>query len=259
MTDINLLSFDDYDMEGAAISRLCLDIEAAPCQPEDIKIEQSVIKASGNFKDTKTGTAEEKKAAQIEAKKERVYEDDGLLDMNPIACIGIEADGELFHFSWMTYSEQELQKLVDFPCSMFVHENEANMLKGFRSFCNNHCNENTVSLSWNGYSYDLNHIRFRYAVLDIGLPEIFHPDAHNRHVDLMERYCSRFTIDKNAKAMVSQSTVCKKLKIDSNVKEGSITGENFLKAFSDGKHFGCTIYNLGDINDLSRIGRRMGY
>lgn len=243
--------------ERAAIKRLCLDIETAKCPEEDMDIEREIVKPSGNFKDTKDGTADEKKAKQIAEKRAAVEEDDGVLDMNPIACIGIEADGELIHFSYAP--EGALEKLEG-ECKVILSESEEAMLVSFRRWCDSHCDENTYTLSWNGYSFDLSKIRHRFALLDLRLPLMFLPDAPNKHVDLMHVYANKYTVNKNLRKYVAQPVACKLLKIGSKTKGmADVAGAAFPQAWADGQYYRCSLYNLFDVVDLSEIGSRMGY
>jgi DNA polymerase elongation subunit (family B) len=254
MTEIGIdYKADDRD----AIRRLCLDIETAKCPDVDMEIERAIVKPSGNFKDTKTGTAEEKKAKQIAAKREAVEDDDGVLDMNPIACIGIEADGQLWHFSW--FPEDTLEPLKD-VAKLVLAGDEREMLKRFTRWCDAHCDESTLTLTWNGYGFDLSKIRHRCAMYNVKLPDIFAPESPNRNIDLMHVYANKYTVNKALRKFVGQPVACKLLKIDSKTKEMSdVAGANFPQAIADGKYYRGALYNLFDVVDLSEIGARMGY
>jgi hypothetical protein len=252
---------DDHDDltldDGDAISRLCLDIETAFCLPSDLEIEKEIVKPSGNFKDNADGTADEKKVKQIAKKREAIEEDDGLLDMNPIACIGLEADRELWHFS--TAPQGSLQALKD-ESHLIQVEAEPAMLIAFRRWCDSHTNEDTRTLTWNGFAFDLSKLRHRFALHGLRLPAILAPETSNRHIDLMTIYANRYTVNKALRRFISQQTVCKLLKIDSKTKAMTdVAGAAFPQAWADGEYFRCCLYNLLDVNDLSEIGSRMGY
>jgi hypothetical protein len=252
-TETDDLTIDPRD----AVRRLCLDIETAKCPVEDLEIERDIVKPSGYFVDSENETADEKKAKQVAKKRAAIEEDDGVLDMNPIACIGIEADGALVHFSYAP--EGSLDKLEG-ECKVILSDSEEAMLISFRRWCDSHCDENTMTLTWNGYSFDLSKIRHRYAMIDLRLPLMFQPDAPNRHVDLMRVYAGKYTVNRNLQKYISQATAGKLLKIGSKTKGMSdVSGAAFPQAWADGNFYRCALYNLFDVVDLSEIGSRMGY
>lgn len=250
----------DYESEFRSIVRLCVDIETAQCHPEDLDIEKDVVKASGNFKDTKTGTAEEKKAKQIAGKRDKVDDDDGKLDMNPIACIGVDADGEFHHFSWFTFTEEERQKLESIPAVLHIYKDEYDMLKGFRKWLDARTDEFTVTITWNGYDFDNRRIRFRYAVNNLAMPMIYAVESRNRHLDMMHVFCKYFTVKNELKKFCKQQAACKKLKIESQTKDmEDVAGAKFPKAIANGLFYRGSLYNLFDVDDLSTIAKRLGY
>lgn len=247
-----------------SFGRLVLDIETAPLTQVGLEIEQSIVKPSGNFRDTtdkKTGevlTAESKKQAQIEMKRAKVPNDDGKLDSNPIGCIGVEADGELFHFSTFTFSQEEHAKFSKVGVTLITGGDEADMLKKFRKWCENENSELTRTLSWNGCGFDLRHIRMAYARNHISIPSIFAPYARNWHVDLQKVYCEKFTVNNAFKLFTSLPTACKVLKIHFDGKE-IMTGADVPGAIAAEDFFRVTKYNLKDVIATSQVGELMGF
>lgn len=251
MTAENVMMIDSiHAISQDAIARLVVDIETGECDEPDLELERSILKPAGNIK------SEEKKAENLKKKQEAVEDNDGKLDSNPIACIGVEADGALWHFSTFEFSEEEYAKLSRAGVKVKTAENEADMLKKFKQFCDQQCDEGTRVIAWNGKGFDSRRIRFAYSRNHITHPEIFAPYSRNWHVDLMFEFGDKFTVNNALKKMSSLETACKFFKI---AYSKGIKGADIPAAVTAKRFFEVTKANLSDVRETSEVGALMGF
>jgi hypothetical protein len=250
-----MIDMIDMKTDSLPFSRIVLDIETAFCSEEALEIEKELVKAPGNYKD------EEKKAAKIIEKQNGLK--DGLLDSNPIACIGIEASDEsgassLWHFSTFSFSDEELEKLQEEGVNWVCAESEKDMLKDFRRWCDRNTDEATYTLTWNGYGFDLAKIRLAFARNAVSIPGLLSSRSENKHYDLMSEFGRKFTINSALTRFCSLETACKLMHVEFDAKQ-LMTGAEVPQSVKDGEYYKVAIYNLKDVLATSEVGFRMGF
>ena len=240
----------DFPSYFKPFKRVALDIETASCDETALEFERSLVKAAGNIKDP------EKKARNIEDKQNGIEEKNGLLDSNPIGCIGVEADGELHHFSTFEFTPEEYAKFSRADIRIVTGTDETELLKKFRRFCVLNCDDTTQIVTFNGESFDLPRLRHAFARNAVAMPEIIKPYSRNWHVDLMLEYGRKFTVNSALKRFVSMETACKFFRIPF-VKE--MSGREVPQAIANKEFFRVTRYNLKDVKTTSALADVMGF
>lgn len=236
--------------QGDVIRRLVIDIETGQAAPELLDLEREMCKAAGNIKDP------EKKEKNLADKQAAIDSKDGKLDVNPIACIGVEADGELWHFSTFDFSSDEFAKLSKNGIKAKTAASESEMLKSFRKFCDTKCGDETAVIAWNGKGFDSRRIRFAYARNGIAHPEIFKPYCRNWHVDLMYEFGDKFTVNDSLKKMSRLDQACKYFGVEYHK---GLTGAEIPAAVTARRFFEVTRCNIADVLETSEVGRLMGF
>lgn len=236
--------------EFQAVKRLVIDIETASCDAAALELERSLVKPAGNIKDP------EKKAKNVEEKQNGIEEKNGLLDSNPIGCIGVEVDGALFHFSTFEFNPSEYARFSRAGIKIVTGADETELLKKFRRFCESNCDESTQIITFNGEAFDIPRLRHAFARNAVNMPEIIKPYARNWHVDLMLEYGRKFTVNNSLKKYVSMETVCKLFRIPF---EKEMSGADVPQAIANREFYRVTRYNLKDVKTTSMLADVMGF
>lgn len=223
---------------------LILDIETLNPTDEEMEVELELLKPAANIKD------DVKRKANLRSQQERARRKSGLLDSSRIGCVGMMSDEWSACFTSYAVGTDCFDIMKNMGVMLFSFPDEKLMLKGLSDFLGNVGSEKKL-VTFNGKSFDLPKIRFRYARMNLQVPSQF--GRYIEHDDLMLIY-SNFYSQSNIK-YISMDDVIRRLGILPNGKP--FGGEMFQQLIDEGKTTLATLYNVFDLHLTNSIRLRL--
>ena len=223
-----------------------VDIETGGAAGPLFEYEQSLVSHHANTKDKK------KQADQIRERSTKLVEDSALSDCAPVIIIGTVSQLGTVIFAATDDISFNMANMTILPCS-----SEAVMLQCFSHFLSTL----TPPVTFVGHhietrgqfkGFDLPHLRFRFAVNNIPLPESLHP-LRTSSIDTMSLYWrSSHTKD----PFVRLEVIGRKLGIISEL--FPLTGRDVPGLWERGEYQQCLLKNLYDLRLTEQVYIRLG-
>jgi hypothetical protein len=224
-----------------------IDIETGGAAGPLFEYEQSLVSHHANTKDKK------KQADQIRERSTKLVDESALSDCAPVIIIGTVSQLGTVIFASCKKEEITLnvQNMTILPC-----ESERGILLCFSHFLS----IMTQPVNFIGHhvetrgefkGFDLPHIRFRYAVNDIEMPESLHP-LRTKSVDTMSLY---WRSSNTKDPFVRLEVIGRKLGIISEL--FPLTGRDVPGLWERGEYQQCLLKNLYDLRLTEQVYRRL--
>lgn len=228
---------------------VAFDIETAhaPAWAVQHEVESAVAKVTRNKpKPYKTAEKQAEEQERIEREyvekceetRAKVIEKSALSLAAPIACIGVVADCQQFHFSTFEFTEEETLTLLQVGILPFTFPDIRGMLTGFAWFTNTYCSIDTAYVGHNSWFFDFPMLRLAYLREGFGIP--FALSKENKHNGYdTEQMFNWFSVKQNA----SLVDMCAALNIPFTK---SMSGAEVPDAIANKEYLRVTLYNMPD-------------
>lgn len=210
-----------------------IDIETKNLSDSQIEFESQFLKSHPGTKD------EDKKQAQVAAKKESLAKKGALTNSAEIACIGFWNDYEQSPFVLHTF---DFNKQLD-GIATARYESEASMLYAFAQLMNDSTDEQTEVVVANA-GFDLPKLRYAAAIRSrTTIPEIIKPRSPNPIYDVLYMAGKYYMVGTGQEFTLSLEDLAKHLGLSSNK---VIHGSKIPDLIDQGEYETIITYNAID-------------
>lgn len=219
----------------------CTDIETANASDDAIELSATFYKPPSNMKDA-AKLAERERVAM-----EKMREKSALLDLAPLAVVGIKTESEavLFH---CIKTKKRVDSLKNIPATIYGFKGEREMLGAVREWADPRFTPNQVIIGHNIRLFDLPKIRGGYVRNRLVLPKVFQPAARDGGVtvfDTMREFLYNFTAELAGDRYVSQEEMVARLGIPGH--KHRLSGAEIPGMVAQGKAEEVLAYNYLDV------------